>query len=62
MSILSDIASELNATKNQVVLAWLVQNTPTIIPIIGISKTNQLDENIKSLDIKLSAEQLEKLN
>ncbi|GAA0375729.1 aldo/keto reductase [Bacillus horti] len=62
MKNLFEVAKEVEATPNQVVLAWLLQNSPTIIPIIGASHLEQLKENIESLKVKLSKEQLDRLN
>jgi aryl-alcohol dehydrogenase-like predicted oxidoreductase len=62
LSELKTIAKELEATPNQVVLAWMLQSTPAIIPVISASKKAQLQENLESLTITLSPIQLERLN
>ncbi|MGF7050710.1 aryl-alcohol dehydrogenase-like predicted oxidoreductase [Paenibacillus sp. DS2015] len=62
MRILNEVAVETEGTLNQVVLAWLLQNTPTTISLIAASSSDQLRENLGSLDIRLSQEQLERLN
>jgi aryl-alcohol dehydrogenase-like predicted oxidoreductase len=62
LSELSSVAREEGATPNQIVLAWMLQSTPTIIPIISASTKAQLQENLESLNITLSSAQLERLN
>jgi len=46
----------------QVTLAWLRYQTVPGIPIIGARKVSQLQDNLDSLDLELSAEQLKSLN
>jgi aryl-alcohol dehydrogenase-like predicted oxidoreductase len=59
---LREVAGETGATPNQVVLAWLMQGTPRVIPLIGASSEEQLAENLGALDVALSGEQLERLS
>ena len=46
----------------QVALAWLRYRTVPVIPIIGARKVSQLQDNLGSLDLQLSAEQLKSLD
>jgi len=46
----------------QVALAWLPHQTLPVIPIIGARKVSQLQDNLASLDLWLSAEQLKSLD
>jgi diketogulonate reductase-like aldo/keto reductase len=46
----------------QVALAWLRHQTVPVIPIIGARKVSQLQDNLASLDLKLSTEQLKSLD
>lgn len=59
MAALAKVADEAAATLNQVVLAWMLQATPTVIPLIGASSREQLQENINALNVNLSKEQVE---
>lgn len=61
MAALKDVAAELRVSPNQVVIAWMRQSDPAILPIIAGSKVEQLRENIGALDIVLSEEQMQKL-
>ena len=62
LAMLAAVASEVNATMNQVIIAWMRQSSPFVLPIIAGSTTQQLEENISALSIKLSEEQMERLN
>src|ERR1700693_5049667 len=46
----------------QVALAWLRHRTVPVIPIIGARKVSQLQDNLASFDLELSAEQLKSLD
>ena len=62
LSMLRDVAGEIGVSVNQVVLAWLLRSEPVVIPIIAASKTEHLDENMKSLEVKIKPEQLQRLS
>ena len=53
---LTEIAKELNATMPQLALAWVIRNPNVSTCIMGTSKTEQLIENLKALEI---AEQID---
>lgn len=61
LGVLKQVAKEVRATLNQVVLAWMLQGTATIIPLIAASRKDHLKENIDSLKVILSPEQIELL-
>lgn len=61
LTVLRTIAQEVGATPNQVVLAWMMQGTPAIIPIIAASTLEQLQENLDARQVILSPEQLKAL-
>lgn len=56
------VAEEIGATPNQVILCWMRQSSPSVIPLIAASTTAQLAENIAALEFELSAEQMTGLN
>jgi aryl-alcohol dehydrogenase-like predicted oxidoreductase len=56
------IAHELGATPAQVALAWLRYRPVPVIPIIGARKLSQLEDNLKSLEISLTADQVRRLD
>ena len=56
------VGKELGVSAAQVALAWLRYRPVPVIPIIGARKLTQIEDNIRSLDVKLSPEQLERLD
>lgn len=62
IDLLAKIASEKDATSAQIALAWLLAQKPWIVPIPGTTKLIRLEENIRSLEITLSAADLEEIN
>jgi aryl-alcohol dehydrogenase-like predicted oxidoreductase len=51
LAVLREVADELGATVNQVVLAWLLADG--VVPIVGVSTPAQLEEAITAADLKL---------
>ena len=58
---LRQISQELNATPNQVILAWMLHQSPNLIPLFGPSSLTQLEEALGALDIELDADLMERL-
>ncbi|GAA3124300.1 aldo/keto reductase [Planomonospora alba] len=56
LAVLREVAAEVGATVNQVVLAWLIGGSPAVVPIVGVSGVEQLDEALGALDVKLDGE------
>jgi len=56
------IAKEMGVSAAQIALAWLRQRPVPVIPIIGARKVTQLEDNLKSLAISFSPEQLRRLD
>jgi aryl-alcohol dehydrogenase-like predicted oxidoreductase len=63
LSVLTEVAAEVGATPNQVVLAWLLhQSTPTVVPLVGPRTIDQLEAAIGALSVSLTAGQLARLD
>lgn len=60
--VLEAVAGETGASINQIVLAWMMQSDPSIIPLVAASSLAQLEENIAAADVQLTSEQLHRLN
>jgi len=60
--VLSDIAQHHAVKPNQIALAWLLHHAPNIILIPGTTTINHLEENIASAAIKLTNDEMERLN
>jgi aryl-alcohol dehydrogenase-like predicted oxidoreductase len=56
------IADEMGCSPAHVALKWTMQQGFSSIPIIGATKVAQLEDNIKSLEINLNTEQIDRLN
>ena len=56
------IANERGTSPGNVALKWTASKGFSCIPIIGATKPEQLEENLKMVDVVLSPEQIEKLN
>ena len=46
----------------QIALAWLLAQKPWIVPIPGTTKLYRLKENLGSVSVELSSEELQELN
>jgi aryl-alcohol dehydrogenase-like predicted oxidoreductase len=62
ISALKSVSEQVGRSMAQVALAWLRHQTVPVIPIIGARKVSQLQDNLASLDLQLSAEQLKSLD
>lgn len=57
----ASVATEVGATAQEVVLAWLLALTPVMIPIPGATKTTTVDSIIRASALKLTSAQVERL-
>jgi len=62
ISAVKAVSKQAGSSMAQVALAWLRYQTVPVIPIIGARKVSQLRDNLASLDLELSAEQLKSLD
>lgn len=62
MAALQAVAAEADATLNQVILAWMMQSNPAVIPVMAASTEAQMEENLGALEVQLSDEQMTRLN
>ena len=56
------VAKETGRSMAQVALAWLRHRSVPVIPIIGARKLPQLKDNLASLELSLTADQLKTLD
>ena len=52
--IVREIAQRYDATPRQIVLAWLLARSPSILPIPGTGSVSHLDDNVAAVAIKLT--------
>jgi aryl-alcohol dehydrogenase-like predicted oxidoreductase len=62
MSAVDEVAAQTGATRNQVVLSWMIDHDPPIIPLVGVTKVAQVDEAVTATDLKLTAHQRSRLD
>jgi aryl-alcohol dehydrogenase-like predicted oxidoreductase len=62
VDLLGRIAKRKRATPAQIALAWLLAQKPWIVPIPGTTKLSRLDENIGSVAVSLTADDLREID
>jgi aryl-alcohol dehydrogenase-like predicted oxidoreductase len=62
VDLLGNIAKQKKATPAQIALAWLLAQKPWIVPIPGTTKLSRLDENIGSVAIELTSDDLREID
>ena len=60
--VVAQVAKRLDATPTQVALAWLLQRSPTMVPIPGTSSVAHLEENVASAGLSLPADDVAELD
>lgn len=59
---IKELASKKNCTNSQLALAWVLAQKDYIFPIPGTKRIKYLEENVNSLNVQLSKQELEQLN
>jgi aryl-alcohol dehydrogenase-like predicted oxidoreductase len=62
IAALRAVAAEIGGTVNQVIIAWIRQQSPAILPIIAGSKPAQIVESVDALKLELNADQMRRLD
>jgi aryl-alcohol dehydrogenase-like predicted oxidoreductase len=62
LKILERIADKKEATHNQIILAWMMQSNPQVIPVMAASNPDQMKENLNAINFKLQNEDMEQLD
>jgi aryl-alcohol dehydrogenase-like predicted oxidoreductase len=62
LQALREVADEVGATVNQTVVAWMLQSDPQVLPIIAGSQPGQIAENVGALRVRLSEDQIRRLD
>ena len=60
--IVADVGKTHGATPSQVALAWLLHKGDDVVPIPGTKHKKYLEENVGAVELKLSAEDMRKLD
>ena len=62
VDMVEKFAKQKKTTPAQIALAWLLAQKPWIVPIPGTTKLHRLEENIGSVNVELSPEDLSELD
>jgi aryl-alcohol dehydrogenase-like predicted oxidoreductase len=62
IEVMEKIAADKKSTVAQIALAWLLHQPVVSSVIIGANKPDQLSDNLKSVEVQLSTEELNKLD
>jgi len=62
LDLVNEYAAKRNATPAQIALAWVLAQKPWIVPIPGTTKLHRLEENIGSVNIEFTSDELREIN
>jgi pyridoxine 4-dehydrogenase len=60
--VVASIAESHSATPRQVILAWLLARSPAMLPIPGTGTVAHFEDNVRAVELELSAEEIEALS
>ncbi|KXK38088.1 MAG: pyridoxine 4-dehydrogenase [Bacteroidetes bacterium OLB9] len=61
VEMLADVAQQKNVSTVQIALAWLMAQKPFVVPISGMDKMEYITDNIKSINVELTADDLKEI-
>ena len=61
LDVIKEIAEARGISPFRVMFAWMLSQSVSIIPILGVSKISQLEDNLGALDVRLTDTELERL-
>jgi pyridoxine 4-dehydrogenase len=59
---IASLAQEKGVSVYCIVLAWLRSKSPCILPIPGASKTNSIEDSVRTVDVKLSDDEVQRID
>jgi aryl-alcohol dehydrogenase-like predicted oxidoreductase len=62
IDVMREIADEIGSTVPQIALAWLLHQSAVTTVIIGAKDTDQLNDNLKAVEVQLSDDHLKRLD
>jgi aryl-alcohol dehydrogenase-like predicted oxidoreductase len=62
VDVIKAVAGRKAVTPAQIALAWLLAQKSWIVPIPGTTKLHRLEENLGSVDVELSVDDLREIN
>ncbi|MFE3897514.1 MULTISPECIES: aldo/keto reductase [unclassified Priestia] len=61
VKVVKEVAEKRGVSRAQIALAWVLQKQPVSAPIIGATKEHHLTDAVSALDIKLTPDEINKL-
>jgi len=62
LAALAAVGREAGASPVQVMFAWMLRSDPAVLPLVSAGSVAQLDEDLGCLDVRLSDEQMRRLD
>ncbi|HEY6484988.1 MAG TPA: aldo/keto reductase [Candidatus Cybelea sp.] len=62
VAVVREVAGECGAAPAQVALSWVLSRGDDVVPIPGTKHVRYLEENVAALDLRLNADQLDRLD
>ena len=62
VAAVKEVSGQTGRSMSQVALAWLRHRAVPVIPILGARKLSQLQDNLGSIELALTADQLKRLD
>jgi len=62
VAMLNEISAQKGVSTVQIALAWLLAQGPFIVPIPGMDKLEYIEDNVKSVDVSLTSEELQEID
>ena len=61
-AVIKKIAQARGVTPFRVMFAWMLSLKASIVPVLGVSRINQLEDNLEALDLELTDTEIERLD
>jgi aryl-alcohol dehydrogenase-like predicted oxidoreductase len=62
VEVLKELATAKGISPAQIAIAWVLSRGDDIVPLVGMSRPSRLPENLATLDIQLSPDELATLD
>ncbi len=62
LAVIKEIARDRGISPFRVMFAWMLSRPVSIVPILGVSKISQLEDNLSALEVTLTETELERLD
>ena len=59
---IQEVAQDKQCSPAQLAIAWILAKGENIVPIVGTKRRNYLEENIRALNVKLTSDDVRRLD